>query len=174
MKCDQTAPRCRKCLDTGRTCEGPQIKQIRFAAELLARPTHPVVLPEISLLAPQRSDDERWAFNYFLHRAAPLFAGVVDAPFWLDLVPRLAQSHSFIWDVVISCSWMFEHVRFDQLKTTHDADEARAINDTEHRKALKWYSRAVASFRLLLEQGEADNGYILLSCILFAAFEFQQ
>ncbi len=161
-------------MDTGRKCEGPGTRQIRFAGDLPFTSSQPVLLPEVNLISPPHTDDERWAFNYFLHRSAPIFAGVVDGPFWLDLVPRLAQSHPFVWDVVISSSWMFEHVHYNDLEAAYDFRNTSAVINAEHGKALKWYQRALVNFRRLLEQGEADNGYILLSCILFAALEFQQ
>lgn len=163
-----------RCLDTGRKCEGPSARQIRFVEDSPHTLSKSILLPEVNLLSPPHTDDERWAFNYFLHRSAPIFAGVVDGPFWLDLVPRLAQTHAFVWDVVISSSWMFEHVQYDKLEASHDHSRTTAVLNAEHLKALKWYQRALVNFRRFLERGEADNGYILLSCILFAALEFQQ
>ncbi|EXJ58472.1 hypothetical protein A1O7_05897 [Cladophialophora yegresii CBS 114405] len=162
------------CLDTGRKCEGPVPRRIQFFGDESATPSNAVLLPEVNLFAPQHNDEERWAFNYFLHRAAPIFAGVVDGPFWLELVPRLAQSHAFVWNVVIASSWIFEHVNYNDLETAYTPCDASAVTDVEHRKALKWYQRALIDFRHLLERGEADNDYILLSCILFAGLEFQQ
>ncbi|KAJ9606644.1 hypothetical protein H2200_008652 [Cladophialophora chaetospira] len=163
-----------RCVDTGRKCEGPATQQIRFVEDSLIASSKSILLPEVNLLAPPHTDDERWAFNYFLHRSAPIFAGVVDGPFWLDLVPRLAQSHAFVWDVVVSSSWMFEHVHYDELVAVYDHSLTTPVVSAEHVKALRWYQRALVNFRHFLERGEADNGYILLSCILFAALEFQQ
>ena len=177
VKCDETVPHCRKCLDTGRKCEGPVTRQIRFIGESLEtwRPPVPVVvLPEISLLSPQHNADERWAFHYFLHRAAPLFAGVVDGPFWLELVPRLAHTYEFVWNGVISCGWMFEHAQHHDRDAAYDPAHPQVVSGAAHRKALKWYQRSVAGFRHLLEQGDADDGQTLVSCVLFASFEFQQ
>ncbi|KIW66981.1 hypothetical protein PV04_06259 [Phialophora macrospora] len=174
VKCDQTLPHCKRCLHTGRKCEGPVPRRIRFVEDATVTPSDSILLPEVTLFAPQHSDDERWAFNYFLHRAAPVFAGVVDGPFWLELVPRLAQSHAFVWNMVISSSWMFEHVQYNNLKTAYTPCDASTVINIQHRKALEWYQRALVDFRHLLERGEADNGYILLSCILFAGLEFQQ
>ncbi|OAL21322.1 hypothetical protein AYO22_08045 [Fonsecaea multimorphosa] len=104
-----------------------------------------------------------------------MFAGIIDGPFWLELIPRLAQSYTFVWQVVMSISWAFEHVQYRDLRTVFDTGCPTAVViNTEHRRALKWYSKALVSFRQLLEQGEADNAHALLSCILFSTFEFQQ
>lgn len=148
--------------------------QIRFDGDHGVESKRSVLLPELAVLTTRRSDDERWAFNYFLHRVAPIYAGVVDGAFWLDLVPRLAQYHEFVWDVVVSSSWMFEHLQYNKLETTYDPDHNNMVQDSEHRKALIWYNRAIIRFRQMLKQGEADNGYILLSCLLFGTLEFQQ
>ena len=174
VKCDETLPRCQKCLDTGRNCEGPGSRQIRFVEDRSPSPNYPVLLPEINSVAPQRSDDERWAFNYFLHRAAPIFAGIIDGQFWLDLVPRLAQYHDFVWDVVVAASWVFENVKYNDLETTFDSSKTGAVLNADHRRALNWYHKALVSFRRMLDEGEQDSGFVLLSCILFAGFEFQQ
>ncbi|OQV09536.1 Fungal Zn2-Cys6 binuclear cluster domain-containing protein isoform 3 [Cladophialophora immunda] len=175
IKCDESQPHCRRCTETGRKCEGPVARHIRFAEDQLSTPKYPVLLPELSIYAPQHSDDERWAFNYFIYRVAPVFAGFIDGPFWLELIPRLAQSYTFVWHMVMSISWAFEHVQYRELRTVFDTGRPTAVVvHAEHRRALRWYSKALVSFRHLLEQGEADNAHTLLSCILFGAFEFQQ
>lgn len=161
-------------MDTGRKCEGPLTPQIRFDGDHDVKSIRSVLLPDVEIFATRRSDDERWAFNYFLHRVAPIYAGVVDGDFWLDLVPRLAQYHEFVWDVVVSSSCMFEHLQYNKLETTYDPNHNNIVQNDEHRKALKWYNRAIIGFRQMLKQGEADNGYILLSCLLFGTLEFQQ
>ncbi|OAL35085.1 hypothetical protein AYO20_05562 [Fonsecaea nubica] len=159
----------------GRKCEGPVGRHIRFAEDQLSPPKYHALLAELSLHTPQRSHAERWAFNYFIWRAAPLFAGIVDGPFWLELIPRLAQSYTFVWDMVITISWAFEHVEYRDLRPVFDTGGlTTTILNAEHRRALKWYSKALVGFRRMLEQGEADNVHGLLSCILFGAFEFQQ
>lgn len=174
VKCDETKPYCRRCIASGRRCEGPLPHRFLFVQDLPTTAEAPTFLPEISLIAPQRSYEERWAFNYFVHRAAPLFAGAIDATFWLDLVPRLAQAHPFVWDTVVSISWLFEHVPYRLLTTTFDTSHRIRFANSHHRRALKWYTRAVAGFRQRLEENEMDSAHALLSCVLFASIEFQQ
>ncbi|OAP60472.1 hypothetical protein AYL99_05474 [Fonsecaea erecta] len=175
IKCDESQPYCRRCTETGRKCEGPIARHIRFAEDESSAPKPLVLLAELSLRAPKHSDDERWAFNYFIYRVAPVFAGIIDGPFWLELIPRLAHSYTFVWHMVMSISWAFEHVQYGELKPVFDTGRPIAVvSNAEHRRALKWYSKALVSFRQQLEQGEADNAHALLSCILFSAFEFQQ
>ncbi|KIX02491.1 uncharacterized protein Z518_08432 [Rhinocladiella mackenziei CBS 650.93] len=174
VKCDETKPHCRKCTELGRKCEGPVANQIRFVREQPARPKAPTLQTELSLLAPQHPDDERHAFDYFTHRAAPIFAGAIDASFWIDLVPRLAQSSSCVWNTVVSISWLFEHVPYQSLVTTFEYRNPMTSITPHHGRALKWYSRAIADLRQRIEQGQMDTANALLSCVLFASVEFQQ
>ncbi|EXJ66757.1 uncharacterized protein A1O5_09952 [Cladophialophora psammophila CBS 110553] len=77
--------------------------------------------------------------------------------------------------MVVTISWAFEHVEYRELPAVFGTGCPTAVVvNADHRRALKWYNKALVSFRHLLEQGEADNGYTLLSCILFGSFEFQQ
>ncbi|KAL2406153.1 hypothetical protein ABEF93_003612 [Exophiala dermatitidis] len=175
VKCDETKPYCRRCTESGRECDGPISSGLRFIHEgrTVSEGNGLFYRPEISLATPQHDSAEQRAFHHFLHRAAPVFAGVVDSPFWLDLVPRLAQSNPFVWDAVVSISWLFEHVPYDRLVTNLDARPAVIVSQG-HRQALQWYTRAIASLRQHLEQGEVDAPLALVSCILFVSVEYQQ
>lgn len=131
-------------------------------------------MPEFTSVSPRHPRDERYAFNYFLHRSAPIFAGIIDGAFWLELVPRLAQYHDFVWDSVVAAAWMFEHVEYNDLTVAYDSNDPSLAISVDHRRALKWYHRALANFRNTLDKGEVNTAYVLLSCVLFSALEFQQ
>ncbi|KAL2443727.1 hypothetical protein ABEF95_011214 [Exophiala dermatitidis] len=175
VKCDETKPYCRRCTESGRECDGPVSSGLRFIHEdrTVSKDRGLLYLSEISLGSPQHDSEERRAFHHFLHRAAPVFAGVVDSSFWLDLVPRLAQSSPFVWDAVVSISWLFEHVPYDRLVTNLDARPAVIVSQG-HRQALQWYTRAITSLRQHIDQGEVDAPLALVSCILFVSVEYQQ
>ncbi|EHY57925.1 hypothetical protein ABEF92_001548 [Exophiala dermatitidis] len=171
VKCDETTPSCRRCTESGRTCEGPVVRQFRFVQERsINQATTGIQSPqaEVSVLIPQHNRNERRAFHYFTHHAAPVYAGAVDAGFWEHLVPRLVQKYNFVWDTVVSLSYLLEHVPYAALTSP-----GSTVNN-EHRQALRLYTRAIASLRQLAERGEIDDSVIVLSYILFASVEFQQ
>ncbi|KIW67077.1 hypothetical protein PV04_06351 [Phialophora macrospora] len=175
VKCDETRPYCRRCTETGRKCEGPVIRRIRFIRSQPAiTSTIPTPQLEVSLLAPQHSEHERRAFRYFMRRAAPLFAGAVDASFWEKLVPQLAQTYSFVWDTVVCLSSLLEHVPYDLLTAITEPTGLTTVTNREHRQALKFYNRAISNARQLAEHAQIDESVIALSYILFASVEFQQ
>lgn len=130
--------------------------------------------PEGSLVAPQHSQAERRAFHYYRHHAAPILAGDVDARFWKDLIPRLAQSYNFVWDTIVSISLLFEHVPYTSLTTVTDPACLTKVTNQNHLQALKLYNRAIANVRDLAERNQIDDAVVALSYILFASVEFQQ
>ncbi|EXJ90390.1 hypothetical protein A1O1_03491 [Capronia coronata CBS 617.96] len=172
-------PHCRRCIESGRKCEGPVAHEIRFmhdqavVSHAKSKTTTPGLHRDVSLVAPQHNNEERRAFYFFLNRAAPVFAGGLNARFWLDLIPRLAQSSPFIWDAVVSISWLFERVPYDILVRRFET-QPTCIVSSDHRKAVKWYGRAIAGLRRHMERGEIDTPVALLSCILFISVESQQ
>lgn len=176
VKCDETIPHCRRCTETGRKCEGPIVRQLRFIHNQAVNvSTTRTPSPEISLLAPQHKGDERRAFHYFTHHTAPFLAGTVDASFWLDLVPRLAQTYNFVWDTAVCIASLAEHVPYRALPATTDSTGLnKVITNYEHRQALRFYNRAIVNVRQLAESAQMDDSVIALSYILFASVEFQQ
>ena len=171
MKCDETRPCCRKCTESGRKCEGPVVGQLRFIDDgPISEPVAPLPQLDVSLLAPQHSEDERRAFHYFTH--APVFAVALDAAFWKDLVPRLAHSYDFVWDTVVCIGSLLEHAPYTSLPTTTDSTSLTKITNQEHRQALRYYHRAIVNVRELAECGQVDDSVVILSYILFASVEF--
>lgn len=175
MKCDETKPYCRKCIDTGRKCDGPLVRQLRFVNdESTSSPSTSKPQLEVSLLTPQHSDSERRAFQHFTHRVAPILAAAVDASFWEGLVPRLAQTYNFVWDAVVCISSLIEHVPYTSLKMPSDPTGLTTIINREHQRALKLYIRAIANVRKLAERAQIDKSVVAFSYILFASVEYQQ
>ena len=136
--------------------------------------TSSVPQSEVSLLAPQHTEAERRAFHYFTHYAAPMCAGVLDARFFEDLLPRLAQTYDFVWDTVACISFLIEHVPYMSLAPTFDSTGLTKVTNREHRQALRLYNRAIVNVRQLAERDQIDDSVIALSYILFASVEFQQ
>lgn len=129
---------------------------------------------ELSLLSPQHNEPERRAFHYYIHRAARIFAGAIDAVFWQDLIPRLALKHDFVWDISVCLSLFVEHIPYIPLDGARDSQGFMQILSQEHKLALRLYNRAIASVRKLVNSGEAQDSLVVLSYILFASVEFQQ
>jgi hypothetical protein len=98
----------------------------------------------------------------------------VEDNFWKVVVPCLAQSDSFVWDIVASIGWIFEYVPYEMTVTTFELTNIPHVKSIEHRQALKWYSRALANLRRRIDRNEMDGPFALLSCILCMCIELQQ
>lgn len=138
------------------------------------RSSSPAAKLQVSVLTPPRAEGERRAFHFFTGFAAPLFAGVVDARFWNELVPQLAQTYDFVWDSVVSLSSLLEHAVQTPLLTGSDSPHPFEVPNRQHQHALRLYNRAISSLRQLAARDQIDNSIIALSYILFSSVEFQQ
>ncbi|KEF63016.1 uncharacterized protein A1O9_00991 [Exophiala aquamarina CBS 119918] len=177
IKCDETLPHCRRCTETGRKCEGPAVRQLQFIhGRQDGRSANPIPQVEASrALVPPRAQAERRAFQYFMCSAAPVLTGAVDARFWKELVPQLAQTDSFVWDSVVCLSILYEHVPYTSVSSfAGPLLSTTQVVNRQHRQALGFYSRAIASLRRLAERDQIDESVVALSYILFSCVEFQQ
>ena len=172
IKCDETQPVCQQCSKSGRSCEGPRRLQYRFAEPETVVGTSSIITSTPSMpstISPiLGTDDERRAFDYFVHQVAPVLAGSLDAEFWKDLVPRWTVSDSVLWKAVVSISSMYEQIQ----SVSPDAfEQTRGVSVYKH--GLAYYGCAINEYRQRLQEERADLPGALLSCILFAMFEFQ-
>lgn len=174
IKCDETVPHCRRCTETGRKCDGPIKFKVSFVYDQpVSRSTTPKPQLEVSVFAPSRTYDERRTFYYFTN-TAPILAGQVDAGFWDDLVPRLAQTYDFIWDTILCLGNLLEHVPYMEQRDTSGPTHRPKIVNQKHSQALGFYNKAIANVRQLFVSGQMDDSAVILSYILFVSVECQQ
>ena len=122
-----------------------------------------------SLIAPPSSSinfepREKRAFEFFLHRAAPVLSGPLDAHLWCQLIPQLSQSEPIIRDAILAISYFYQY-------PSEHAD-ARYPIEAQH-QALKWYNRAIKGVKNRI-QHDSNSSIALLSCLLFMCIEFQR
>ncbi|KIW14556.1 hypothetical protein PV08_07340 [Exophiala spinifera] len=174
IKCDETTPQCRRCTASGRECSGPLTRQFRFVEDpVMDRTPSPVFQLEVSLLSPRRSEPERRAFQFFEQDTVLHMPGTIDENFVGSLLPCLAHTYDFIWDTIVSVSYLIKYVPYLALTTVDSAGLTKVINK-EHRQALSYYHRAILSVRQMAEIGPIDECIVVLSYIQFAGVEFRQ
>ncbi len=114
---------------------------------------------------------EKRAFEFFLHRAAPVLSGTLDSEFWRLLVPQLSQNEPVIRNAVLAISCLYEYPQNSPYPIEPDT-VPREVNP-HHRQALKWYNKAIAQLNHCLQE-QQDSSLALLSCLLFVCIEIQQ
>jgi hypothetical protein len=105
LKCDEGKPRCRRCIGSGRACEGYRHllgkhnnNQLPEEGLLLAGPTPPLFA----------SAAERRSFSYFHSHACRLLAGPFHASFWRREVLQAAIHYPAVRHLVIALGAAYE------------------------------------------------------------------
>ncbi|CEO59137.1 hypothetical protein PMG11_03823 [Penicillium brasilianum] len=117
---------------------------------------------------------ERRAFEFYYHRASPLLSGDLDLAFWRDCVLQTCRMEPAVWDAIISLSALYERPPLHETPPFRLINTPAAVHSQTHRDALVWYSRSLAVLQQRINQGTANLGVSLISCILFIAIELLQ
>lgn len=174
IKCDEAWPTCRRCLVGGRICDGPNRSRYIFTARCKA--SSPTGAPGTSIsLNPQHSiptgmsQAECDIFDFFLHRAAPNLAGFHDHQLWSLLVPQAALSDPVMRSLVFAISTFYRHPQSLLKGIPPDRLHPGQL------QALRWCDRSLAALQCACTDGSHQSDqYLLLSCILLSALQFQQ
>ncbi|RKL36494.1 hypothetical protein BFJ70_g7424 [Fusarium oxysporum] len=149
VKCDETWPRCKRCLTTGRTCTGyiaPPPGSFSWTSLLRTKPQ----------TLPITNTKEVRSLSFFHHVVAPVLSGPFDGSFWTYFVVQMAQSEPAARHAVLAISSLFES--FEPTKESV-ADEF----------AIMHYNKAIS---ILTHDTKPCIDTVLLVCTLFICIEF--
>ncbi|KAG7415855.1 Aspercryptin biosynthesis cluster-specific transcription regulator atnN [Fusarium oxysporum f. sp. rapae] len=149
VKCDETWPRCKRCLTTGRTCTGyiaPPPGSFSWTSLLRTKPQ----------TLPITNTKEVRSLSFFHHVVAPVLSGPFDGSFWTYFVVQMAQSEPAARHAVLAISSLFES--FEPAKESV-ADEF----------AIMHYNKAIS---ILTRGTKPCVDTVLLVCTLFICIEF--
>jgi hypothetical protein len=79
-----------------------------------------------------------------------------------------------VWDAIISLSALYERPPLHETPPFWLINSPAVVRSQTHREALVWYSRSLAALQQRINQGTANLGVSLISCILFIAIELLQ
>ncbi|KAJ3529528.1 hypothetical protein NM208_g9718 [Fusarium decemcellulare] len=107
IRCDEGKPSCKRCLSTGRNCDGYGIstshpRPSATITESLNDITHVNASADLRLLGTQRCPNEVRSFRFFMEVAAPSLAGALQTDFWLREVPQVCLADPAIWHAAVS------------------------------------------------------------------------
>ncbi|KAF4442589.1 hypothetical protein FACUT_1901 [Fusarium acutatum] len=149
VKCDETWPRCKRCLTTGRTCTGyiaPPPGSFSWTSLLRIKPQ----------TLPITNTKEVRSLSFFHHVVAPVLSGPFDGSFWTYFVVQMAQSEPAARHAVLAISSLFES--FEPSKESV-ADEF----------AIMHYNKAIS---ILTRDTKPCVDTVLLVCMMFICIEF--
>ncbi|KAK5061418.1 hypothetical protein LTR84_007961 [Exophiala bonariae] len=165
VKCDELHPACRRCLTTGRKCDG-YIRNTNLTKSALAHVITPTTYANLETA-------ELQSFEFFMRRFVPGSTKLVDAQFWDQLVPQLSHSDPVIWDAVIALSRLMQHPQYSRRYTLPERTKPPVV-DAEHRRALTWYGRSMTGLRHRMQQTTTPSATDIISCILYICIECLQ
>jgi len=161
VKCDESRPYCKRCLNSGRQCEGftdePAPKaQIQFAPPSLISSFSS---PTETLL----SEKESQHLNVFLHVFVAGIAGYHNTSGWTSLILQAMHEEPAVRHAAIAFTAL-------QLPD-HDGTLQTSSNLVQH-FALQQYGKSVKTFQKLLDKHDSRSINAALVCsILCASFE---
>ncbi|KAF9871451.1 C6 zinc finger domain protein [Colletotrichum karsti] len=157
VKCDETKPKCLKCANTGRRCDGYPAP---LGSEL--RPLQPQA---ISIFPGVNSQIENRAIQFFCEMAGPNLPGATDPFFWTHLVMQFSRFEPAVRHSLIAISSLYEDV--SQTRTTPTWQRSHTLQDNN--LALTHYNSAIKEIVNM-----EDQGLVLLVCVLFICIELLQ
>ncbi|KAJ5731108.1 uncharacterized protein N7483_005616 [Penicillium malachiteum] len=168
VKCDESRPACRRCVSTGRACDGYGIwggggnpygqPQSNRALSVYCTP-----VPSGSMTV-----DEQMYFNWFMEKTTKKFAGLFASDFWETLVLQASAQEPAVRHAVVALSAAH---RFDR------SDSPWAIPATygfdAEQFTLQQYNKAI---HFLRSTTGSTNPYTLrvalITCLVFVTLEF--
>jgi hypothetical protein len=192
VKCDEEKPFCKRCIDTGRKCDGYAIQPERRSVKSAAPSDRAVVPPtqkrssppttsishravrrlapaklivDAAFLSPAVSGEDSPWIEYFSVRTGPALSGVSRHPFWSFTLPQLSASEPAIRHALIASS--AAHARFEADATNNQL----AHNAISPDFILRHYNESIKQLKLHLSRDPQSLDYALLCCLLFISME---
>ncbi|PMB68055.1 Transcriptional regulatory protein moc3 [Beauveria bassiana] len=160
VKCDEGRPECKKCISTGRKCDGFEI------APETVQCSSPIVTQCLHGLTPiygRATAHEREMFNLFRTRTVTQVAGAFYQPFWHVDVLLAAQTQPAIWHASLSMAAMYSW-----FKIPADDAQGQIIRQDHYKFALRQYNEAITHMVALARRQDARSAEaLLMASVLF-------
>ncbi|KAF6803068.1 C6 zinc finger domain protein [Colletotrichum sojae] len=169
IKCDEGRPSCRRCLTTGRKCDGYTVPpKGTYSWSHLLRVTTPQADAKLAtqhqpVAWTGATAAENRAMSFFHRVAAPALAGSLNKYFWTNVVVQVANQEPVARHAVLAVSSLYEAFlkRFRSHEVGEDGTEA-----PRDAFAVWHYNEAI---RLL--RSTRDRALTLFVCVLFICIE---
>ncbi|TVY80565.1 Beauvericin cluster-specific repressor BEA4 [Lachnellula suecica] len=178
VKCDEIKPCCKRCVSTGRKCDGynapkePLKKKGRKSTQLAAivLGTRQLLTSPVDVYNPsldiQTSLSGRRSFHYFRSRNLSSMPGNFEPYFWDNVVLKFSHLYPIVQQSLIALSAIYEeHENSDRML------KGSAISN---QYVLQQYTKAVRNLVDYLSSDDQDPTVTLISCLMFVWIEFLQ
>lgn len=162
IKCDEAKPACRRCISTGRLCEGYISNTALRTAESSRQDEPSRALITFYIEASTR---QRKLFHWFHNEAVHQISGTLDSAFWNVRLPQVGHHCQPIWHVAVALSAV--HV---QWKMQQDTEASRLARKEYYADGLENYSIALRHLSRIAGKphlNHSDREVLLICSILF-------
>ena len=175
VRCDEDKPECRRCVSTGRKCDGYSTlpfsrRDLQAASQSSTRQVSPFAASEPDGLLSRLVTDpafsdvlEKRYFQFFRHRTVASTNGIVDSRFWDRVVLQACHTEPAVKHAVLALSSLHQLSILPQDCDTNY--QHRLYAERQHHKALEEARVLIAS------SSQQDVDRILIACIIFIIFE---
>ncbi|OBT67997.1 hypothetical protein VE03_01523 [Pseudogymnoascus sp. 23342-1-I1] len=151
VKCDESKPHCRRCLSTGRTCDGYSPPRDH---------SHSIPLPSALTTLPG-TPSERHSFHFFHTHTSPQLRGLFASPFWSQHVLQASLREEAIWHAAVALGAL--HGGFSM------SGMGGGVGGAGEEFAVRQYIKAISC--ITRPGAERRIDVALIACLLFACFE---
>ncbi|KAJ5631629.1 uncharacterized protein N7484_011729 [Penicillium longicatenatum] len=168
VKCDESRPACRRCVSTGRICDGYGIWG--GGGSPYGQPQGNRALSTYCTPVPTGSmtSEEQTYFDWFMDKTTKKFAGLFASDFWETLVLQASAQEPAVRHAVVALSAAH---RFDR------SNEPWSIPSTYlfdvERFTLQQYNKAIHHLRLITGSTQKNTLRVaLVTCLIFVTLEY--
>lgn len=172
VKCDEERPVCRRCLSTGRRCDGygiwggggnPYGSNEREGSRQFSR--------QLSTRSISKSDSgvsqqEKGAFDFFKSRSSAKLPGVFDSGFWEELVLQSSYSEPAVLHALMSLGALHRSM------TKFESGDKPGFMNPDERLALQQYNKAISHLDVHFKSNDKTSLRVaLITCMVFICIE---
>jgi hypothetical protein len=171
VKCDELRPVCRRCLSTGRHCDGYGIwggggNSYGSKEKLESRQSKQLETCSISEVSSSTSQQEKGAFDFFKHRSSVKLPGVFDSGFWETLVLQSSYSEPAVLHALMSLGAIHRSM------ANFESCKKRDFMNPDERLALQQYNKAIGHLDVHFKSQEKTSLRVaLITCMIFICIE---
>ncbi|KAI1845853.1 hypothetical protein JX266_007940 [Neoarthrinium moseri] len=173
VKCDEGRPACKRCVTTGRVCDGYGIwggGGNHYADRSDKRQSSLVLQPKTPAPLGPGTVDQEHRFEWFLCRTTLKLPGGFVSGFWKVLVLQASLAEPAVLHAALALSAAHQN---EPYKGIRDRGDASVILDPEERFVLTHYTKAISHLQPHLAVTEKSSLRVaLITCLLFTCTEF--
>lgn len=157
VKCDEAKPHCRRCLDTGRKCDGYPSTFVANDGRKARKKLHAT-----ALMAPTtikwKSNYEQHAFKHWCELAAPALGGQLGHPFFAYIIPQYCYREVAVRAAILAVSASHEQFVMAKSRVDHARQQQLA------RFMLEQYNDSINLLGHHMSHGRHELVILVCSC----------